>query len=553
MRTSVAIGFNWKSFAPSFFLLVVLGTVIGSLVTLQPYVMIGVPLLPAILLLGAGRRPFRREVFSRTWYDTLALVASRRTAQRQQVNLVVTLGIVLLLLNLLAPAHATPLQRLLASLTVVVAAVPALLWMAGRDRGIPFLPFFAGFYVIYYALPVFLLDQFSRTTHRGFGLPLPDSMVEQALWLSLLGLVLLLVGYYGPHQRVLARFLPRVTMQWGDVGSVRIVGVCLSIIGIVTYYLSLMAPVPPRIQQVVFFTADLALVFMAMLFILQLVGCLGLFGKTLLWVVLVPSRVLIGLATGLSFQGIEVIYTLLLVYATVRHRIPWKALLFGCLLIVLSRPVQASFRTLTWVEGEAQSIPPIEKVLLYVSTVRDFTTTADLFAFSEWLPTIISRLAHVVAFTEVLEATPASVPYWRGETYYSLLFKPVPRLLYPDKPEAATGQLFGHRYGFLHADDSLTSQNLPQLIELYANFGVLGVILGMFLVGTLYRSVQHVLVHPGMGLGAVLSSTSILSKLLWMESGAALVFGGAFWSLFSLGLIHGLMKVIEGHKPLQRV
>jgi hypothetical protein len=145
----------------------------------------------------------------------------------------------------------------------------------------------------------------------------------------------------------------------------------------------------------------------------------------------------------------------------------------------------------------------------------------------------------------VIETTPAQIPFWKGETFYPLLFKPIPRFLYSDKPEEISGQTFGHRYGFLSPNDSSTSYNLPQLVELYANFGVPGVLVGMFFLGSIYRILQCIFVHPNMGLGAVVGGAYSFTQLLLIESSFSLVIGGLFWVLIFLGLLHMVMKITE--------
>ena len=150
-----------------------------------------------------------------------------------------------------------------------------------------------------------------------------------------------------------------------------------------------------------------------------------------------------------------------------------------------------------------------------------------------------------MTYAEVVEFTPSQIPYWDGETYYPLLYKPIPRLIYPDKPVEVTGQTFGHRYGFLNPEDRTTSYNLPQLIEFYINFGIVGVLLGMFLIGVLYRTIQHIFIHRGMGLGTVVASVYVFTKLLLIESALSGVLGGLMWSLVFLALVHFSVKVSE--------
>ncbi len=129
------------------------------------------------------------------------------------------------------------------------------------------------------------------------------------------------------------------------------------------------------------------------------------------------------------------------------------------------------------------------------------------------------------------------VPYWRGATYYPILLKPIPRFMWPNKPTDESGQEFGHRYGYLALADHQTTYNLPQTVELYANFGVIGVIIGSFLFGIVYRVVELMFFHARSGIGAIAVGSVITCQLLSIESGASLVIGGLIVSMISLPLV----------------
>jgi hypothetical protein len=155
------------------------------------------------------------------------------------------------------------------------------------------------------------------------------------------------------------------------------------------------------------------------------------------------------------------------------------------------------------------------------------------------------RLAQFTVFGEVIADTPALVPFWEGESYYPILFKPIPRFIMPDKPEEISGQTFGHRYALISARNVGTSINLPQIVELYGNFGLTGVIAGMFIFGLIYRLLIEVYVHPGMGLGALVGGVYISSKLLDVGSAASMVFGGIPLSIVLIALIHLFIQFAE--------
>ncbi|MFQ5964071.1 MAG: hypothetical protein ACE5KZ_07295 [Candidatus Scalinduaceae bacterium] len=486
-----------------------------------------------------SREQSRLNLLPGTWYETVALPYARPFSRRQLITFGISLGFVILALNLYAPSGPTPIQRLLASLTIVLASVPVLLWLSGRDRGIPFMPFFAAIYAVYYALSIFLINEYTHSAYKN--IPLSDSSIEQALMLSLLGLGFVFIGYYGFHQRAIARIVPSFNMQWKSYGKVKQLSIIFGIIGLSIYYIKILIPIAVNIRQIVAYATDLVVISIIILFVLQLTGRLGILGMGFLWVFLVPCRVLLGLGTGATFQGIQILLLLIFIYATLKHLMPWKAMLVGFVMLIILRSGMGEFRDQSWGVGEMGDMSPTENVALFLKVAKD-SFTGEYQSYSDAKEFSLRRTNSLLIFAEVVEATPASVPFWRGETYYPLLFKPIPRFLYPGKPIEMTGQTFGHRYGFIHELDTMTSVNLPQLVELYINFGKVGVILGAFFIGTLYRIVQHLFIHREMGIGAVVACIYIFNILLVMETGTSQVFGGAFWALIYMGLLHQLIK-----------
>ncbi len=523
-----------------------LGLGIGVLVAQQRYVAIAALFIavPALLLLSRLVRTTTPRSFGlpETWYGVVAGPHSDRLSRRR-ILFGVGLTALVFALNLLAPANPTALQRVLASLIILLALVPTWLWISGRAKGVPFLLFFGSIYAFYYAFPIFLLDKYARNYY--FSTPILGSFVEQGLLLALGGLALLFLGYYGPRERYFTHLVPALDMQWRDYGAARMLGIILGSVGIAAYYyMHFVVSIPVTIRQSVNALADLSIVSIALLYGLQLSKRLGALGRCFLWLGLIPIRLLIGLATGLTAQAIMVVFSMALVYGALKRRIPWKGILAAGIIIVLSRPVQTSFRALVVGEGGDVSISGVEKVRAYVDTARD-VLLGGVVPYSESIQIAIWRFGSIMTLSEVVELTPASVPYWGGATYYSLLFKPIPRFIYPGKPEEDTGQTFGHRYGFLDPHDLTTSHNLPQLVELYANFGVAGVMVGMFVIGVLYRIIHHIFTHRDMGLGAIVPSVYIYGNLLNIESSAGLVFGGLIGHAIFLAMFHGLIRLVE--------
>jgi hypothetical protein len=82
---------------------------------------------------------------------------------------------------------------------------------------------------------------------------------------------------------------------------------------------------------------------------------------------------------------------------------------------------------------------------------------------------------------EVLAHVPSSLPYQYGKTAGALLLKPIPRTILPSKPLGASG-LFTREF-YPDAFDAGFATIVSAQTEFYMNFGWVGVVLGMALLG----------------------------------------------------------------------
>jgi hypothetical protein len=88
-----------------------------------------------------------------------------------------------------------------------------------------------------------------------------------------------------------------------------------------------------------------------------------------------------------------------------------------------------------------------------------------------------------------------------------------------------------------------TSHNLPWLPEFYANFGVFGVVLGMFAVGVLFRFlVQKLSVPISSSIEYVLGVT-VTFGLFYAESNFALMVGALLTQYLALLLLLRLLTL----------
>jgi hypothetical protein len=474
------------------------------------------------------------------WYALVSVPRPGSASLGKAVTLAVSIAIGLIALNLYAPGSPTLLERAFASAILASLALPVWLWMSGADPTIPFMPFLTVIFAYNFALPVFLLRKFATGLFKP---PIPEYYITLALGYSLAGLYCMFAGYYGPAKWLFRPILPRFNLQWRDLRAVKPVALILALGGLFVSSSNVINLLPESLAQVGLFAADLSMVGICTLVALHLTGRLDWITAAFLWGFLIPIRMAIGLGTGSAASGLIVGILVAMMFASVRRSIPWKMMALGTVALFILRPAEAPYRIATW-GGRLSDASAIEKARVFGNIVYRITLGGAV-PPQALIDMAGMRLAQFTVFGEVIADTPSMVPFWEGESFYPILFKPIPRFVMPDKPEELSGGWFGHRYGLITPENTTTSINLPQIVELYGNFGLIGVIVGMFIFGLIYRLLLEMYIHPGMGLGALIGGVYVSSKLIDIGSATSMIFGEIPWSILFIALIHMLMMAAE--------
>ena len=98
--------------------------------------------------------------------------------------------------------------------------------------------------------------------------------------------------------------------------------------------------------------------------------------------------------------------------------------------------------------------------------------------------------------------------------------------------------------------DYETSFNLPQFVELYINFGTIGVLLGMTFIGFLYALMNH---SFSASTGGVVLACPLFAFFMNMESNFSLVFGGIPFFVILFYLLLLLLPVEPADTPVPAV
>jgi len=433
-----------------------------------------------------------------------------------------------------------------ALLIVLVSLIPTIsyLWQLRKPRRraapIPFLPLVGIAYAMYYGVPALTGDEFEIR----FSV-LPDECVNEALKLALIGWIMLLSGFYG-SARIFSGIRP-LQLHW-KIKKAQTFAYIFIFTGLA------MRVVKPVLNigsmgQILEFIITLFDVGLGILIVLNMRNLLKPFSRVLLWFGLVPYFVVSSLGTGLTSSFILAnLYIFMLVWACMK-RLPWAAIALLIVVAVLIRGSIFEYREKIWYETTGPKKNSLEKTqILFDIITEKIESEGALSILSESSDTTSKRSSMLSTFAYVLQASPSQIPYWNGSTYNSLLSSFIPRVLWPNKPSKDLGQRFGHVYYFLDDKDTSTSVNLPQLVEFYVNFGPTGVIVGMFLLGLIYRVLYRKINHAEMGDGTVVIAALIFRNLMNIESDFSLVFGLIIQHIIIMSILFRIIREKHPHE-----
>jgi hypothetical protein len=188
--------------------------------------------------------------------------------------------------------------------------------------------------------------------------------------------------------------------------------------------------------------------------------------------------------SGFISQPLELLQMILFVYWLSKRKIPWALILAGAVALIALHNVKDQYRRLVWLDSDLGNASPWKKLQVFTELAmepkEENAETAPL------ANSVTSRFSQLEFLNRVVEMTPNDVPYWGGQTYKALLYKLIPRFMWPTKPSETLGLELSRRYGMRAPGDETTSINVPWLIEMYANFGETGVFIGMGIVGVMF-------------------------------------------------------------------
>jgi hypothetical protein len=212
--------------------------------------------------------------------------------------------------------------------------------------------------------------------------------------------------------------------------------------------------------------------------------------KNLILLFIISFEIISAMLSGLIFDLVYLtIFILVLIYLLghLNKKVIYISIFLGSFLVYFAfkfSPVKTEYRSIDL--SKESTISKLQ--IIYDLISKGSENTEDKSKNSETLWRLTYPMS---AFSMVRAKTPSLVPYWEGESYYSVFFKFIPRFIWSDKPKENMGQVFGHRYNILDNNDTRTSMNTPIIAEAYMNFGITAIFFVFIFMGVITASIFY--------------------------------------------------------------
>lgn len=288
--------------------------------------------------------------------------------------------------------------------------------------------------------------------------------------------------------------------------------------------------------------------------LLQQFGSLFFFGWYLAWymtwagalrasraiALLAVLTCIVGVVVFVSFGSKAMAMTVLgmpvMAYYETKRRLPIKTML--AVALVTTFVVFPMFNTFRQTDRSLDTSRRLDHTLEMASG-WDSNRFLDASVFAA-----LQRVALVTAVAAVVSDTPRWVDYRYGDT---LFLAPVglmiPRFLWPEKPNISIGREFGATFHLTRALDTETEVAPTMVGELYWNFALPGVVIGMFILGIGYRY-MFARFGAGTGFAPVPKAiyAAILPTLLQFEGNVAIIAAGVVKSVLIIAVFLLVMR-----------
>ncbi|HKE57698.1 MAG TPA: hypothetical protein VKB46_13385 [Pyrinomonadaceae bacterium] len=427
-------------------------------------------------------------------------------------------------------------------------------WRKGGRTELPLFAIISGMYFLYYGLPMFWGDLAIDSDHAP-RLELPAETITEALLMAALGVSALWAGMKSGighrHSWRNPNFLKLRPSRLNYVRLILVVGTLLSFSDISIYALG-----SGGRQAMVILISMIPLLAFAILFRQNLRDEATYIDKILI-VAFLAVRFIAGMASGWLGVFISIMVICASLYVAERQRIPRLALILVAAFALFFQVGKDDFRQAYWKNQESSSGRVARLTYWVERSFERWNYTLDHPSAENIRETIspsVNRLSLLSQTANVIDKTPGIVPYQYGRLYSYMLVTIIPRFIWPDKPSVNdANQFYQVAYG-LTSQDNLGNVSIAVgvLTEGFMNFGWLGVVGVMFLLGVFFDFYQHTFLSKQSGVLLTALGVVLLPQFMAIESQMAQYLGGIVQQI-GLALIIMLPALNLSRKPAVKV
>ncbi len=256
-------------------------------------------------------------------------------------------------------------------------------------------------------------------------------------------------------------------------------------------------------------------------------------GKVLVYAILLPLVLLMGLISGSKGNFLLPILMLLVSMHYLKKRIKFKKIAVFVLFVVISIPIFNVYRVVTDVSDVG---------------VAGASVIAGL-NVNEMMRHVVSRFYGIDSLVYIIRDTPEVMDYQLGKTVAPLAVVWIPRAVWEDKPIISFGKTFADTYYQDYFLGTGTSASPTILGEAYINWHLPGMLIISLLCGIGIKMVYVYLIRLHLGAPSIfIYSQMLIFLFIFWESSIA----GFIARVVSLLMLWVLIVVLLGRRDVRR-
>jgi len=382
-------------------------------------------------------------------------------------------------------------------------------------------------------------------------------IINLALLYTIVGIIFMIIGYYSRLPAVICKVIPRIKFIWNERKAIKRI--------YILYFIGLFFRLF-IIQQGLLVRFGVRQVPVALVNIMQIFGQISLYAYALYAVyffsvkgrrpsiisglIILFSEVGFAFISGWKGNFIILMFILLIAYHYGLYKIRIRSLLISLIVVLLIVfPLVNTYRYIYPIVVQGENVS--------VFTVRGFFRVAKavLERMKEYSPMeyiafsfgdFINRFAGIDSLSVTIKRTPEAMNFQYGRTISWLFLWPIPRIIFPDKPDLSLGRVFGVKYWGWPEEPWYGNAAITQIGEFYLNFHLLGIILGMFLSGIIYKLSYLYFVKRGIldKRVSIFLYSFIFINLIRIESSIAILYAGLLQTILFVLMIAWLANIL---------